>query len=336
MELIKNDFSLLNYNTFGINVKASSFIEFTDIETLHKLFKKNAFNTPFFVLGGGSNILFTKNFEGLVIHPQNKGIEVIEDNTNSVLLKIAAGEVWDKVVEYAVSNSYYGIENLSLIPGNAGAAPIQNIGAYGVEVKDFIKSVEYFNIENEQIVSINNTDCKFGYRDSIFKNALKNKIIVTHIFLELSKIENYCIDYGNIKDELKKFDVISLKNVREAVINIRKNKLPDPSVIGNAGSFFKNPIISKQLLKEIQSDFDDVPHYDVDFCQVKVPAGWLIEKCGFKGLKKGNAGVHEKQALVLVNYGNATANEIIELSNEIITKIQNRFGISLEPEVNIV
>lgn len=336
MEFIKQNFSLLKFNTFGINVKASSFLEYSDLDTLHKLYKNAAFSSPFLVLGGGSNILFTKNFEGLVIHPQNKGIKVIDDNHNTVLLKIAAGEVWDNVVEYAVNNKYYGIENLSLIPGNAGAAPIQNIGAYGIEIKDTIKHVEYFNIETGKIEQINNSGCKFGYRDSIFKNELKNKIIVTNLFLELSKTENYHIDYGNIKDELKNFETINLKTVREAVINIRSNKLPDPAVVGNAGSFFKNPVVSKQLLLEIKADFAEVPSYELDFCRVKIPAGWLIEKCGFKGLKKGNAGVHEKQALVIVNHGNATAQEIIDLSKEIIEKIQDRFGIDLEPEVNIV
>lgn len=336
MDSIQKNFSLKNYNTFGINVFASSFIEYTNINTLNELFINEAFNSTFFVLGGGSNVLFTNNFNGLIIYPQNKGIEIIEENNETVLLKIAAGEEWDKVVEYAVNNLFYGIENLSLIPGNMGATPIQNIGAYGVEIKDSIKFVDFFNTISGKIEQLNNSDCKFGYRDSIFKNELKNKIVVTNVYIQLSKVENYHIDYGNIKDELKKVEVINLKIVRDAVINIRKNKLPDPSIIGNAGSFFKNPIISKQLLKEIQADFEEVPYYDIDVCQVKIPAGWLIEKCGFKGMKKGNAGVHDKQALVLVNHGNATSNEIMELSNEIIAKIQNRFGISLETEVNII
>jgi len=331
MVSIQKNFSLKNYNTFGINVFASSFIEYTNINTLNELFINEAFNSIFFVLGGGSNVLFTNNFNGLIIYPQNKGIEIIEENNETVLLRIAAGEEWDKVVEYAVNNLFYGIENLSLIPGNIGAAPIQNI-----EIKDSIKYVDFFNTISGKIEQLNNSDCKFGYRDSIFKNELKNKIVVTNVYIQLSKVENYHIDYGNIKDELKKVEVINLKIVRDAVINIRKNKLPDPAIIGNAGSFFKNPIISKQLLKEIQADFAEVPYYDIDVCQVKIPAGWLIEKCGFKGMKKGNAGVHDKQALVLVNHGNATSNEILELSDEIIAKIQNRFGISLETEVNII
>ncbi|OFX58061.1 MAG: UDP-N-acetylenolpyruvoylglucosamine reductase [Bacteroidetes bacterium GWA2_30_7] len=333
---IQKNFSLLNYNTFGINVNALEFFEYSELENLNELFKNNVFDSIFFVLGGGSNILFKDNFNGLIIHPQNKGIEIIEETSKNVLLKIAAGEEWDNVVEYAVNKGFYGIENLSFIPGNAGAAPIQNIGAYGVEIKEIIKYVDYFNIENGKIEQLSNSNCKFGYRDSIFKNELKNKIIVTNIYIHLSKIENYHIDYGNIKDELKNTKIINLKAVREAVINIRRNKLPDPAIIGNAGSFFKNPIVSKQLLKEIQSDFEDVPSFYVDLCSVKIPAGWLIEKCGFKGLKIGNAGVHDKQALVLVNYGKANANEIIELANEIISKIQNKFGIKLEPEVNII
>lgn len=336
MESIKRNFSLLKYNTFGIDAIASSFIEYTDIKVLYELYQNKLFSSSFFVLGGGSNVLFTNNFNGLIIHPQNKGIEITEEDGDKAILKIAAGEEWDKVVEFAVNKGFYGIENLSLIPGNAGAAPIQNIGAYGVEVKESIKYVEYFDTFSGKIQQINNSDCKFGYRDSIFKNELKNQIIVTNIFLQLSKKESYNIDYGNIKEELKNAKTINLKTVREAVINIRKNKLPDPAIIGNAGSFFKNPIISKQLLKEIQADFLEVPFYNVDFCQVKIPAGWLIEKCGFKGIRKGNAGVHEKQALVLVNHGNATSNEIIELSGEIISKIQNRFGINLECEVNFI
>jgi len=336
MVFIQKNFSLLNYNTFGINVNALEFFEYSELENLNELFKNNVFDSIFFVLGGGSNILFKDNFNGLIIHPQNKGIEIIEETSKNVLLKIAAGEEWDNVVEYAVNKGFYGIENLSFIPGNAGAAPIQNIGAYGVEIKEIIKYVDYFNIENGKIEQLSNSNCKFGYRDSIFKNELKNKIIVTNIYIHLSKIENYHIDYGNIKDELKNTKIINLKAVREAVINIRRNKLPDPAIIGNAGSFFKNPIVSKQLLKEIQSDFEDVPSFYVDLCSVKIPAGWLIEKCGFKGLKIGNAGVHDKQALVLVNYGKANANEIIELANEIISKIQNKFGIKLEPEVNII
>jgi len=335
-EIIEN-FRLKNYNTFHIDITCLYYVacsspeQIKDFLSIHQ--KKDL---PLLILGGGSNILFTKDFEGYVVKPEIKGIEKVIETNDFVELKVGAGENWDYFVEYCVKNNWGGVENLSLIPGNVGTCPIQNIGAYGIEVKDVITRVETLEIETRQNHTFSNNDCQFGYRDSIFKRELKGKHIITHVTFRLLKKPVFHLDYGSIKDELANFDTINLQNIRQAVINIREAKLPDPEKIGNSGSFFKNPSVTKDLANQIKLKFPEIPAYEQNDGLVKIPAGWLIEKSGWKGKRKGDAGVHEKQALVLVNHGNASGAEILNLANEIQKSVFELFGIKLEMEVNVV
>ncbi|MEA2105106.1 MAG: UDP-N-acetylmuramate dehydrogenase [Bacteroidota bacterium] len=334
---IKENFPLKKYNTFGIDVKARYFSmcpskdELIQSINIHKKEK-----LPLMVLGGGSNVLFTQHFPGLIIQPALKGIEVVNENSRVIQLKVGAGEDWDEFVEYCVDKGWGGIENLSLIPGNVGTCPIQNIGAYGVEVKDVITEVETLEMDTLKIHRFKNADCHFGYRDSIFKRALKGKHIIMHVYFCLSKKSNFILDYGNLQNELSRFDEINLQNIRKAVIDIRNAKLPKPEITGNAGSFFKNPVVDKKILGQLQLNHPEIPFYSFDDETVKIPAGWLIEKAGWKGKKMGNVGVHEKQALVLINLGHATGNEVIQLAHSIQQSVWEMFGIELEMEVNIV
>ena len=288
------------------------------------------------ILGGGSNVLFTKGFNGHVLHPNIKGIEILEDNKDEVILKVGAGEDWDEFVGYCVDNGWGGVENLSLIPGNVGTCPIQNIGAYGVEVKDVIEEVETIEIETLKTHCYKNSECEFGYRDSIFKRKLKGKHIITHVNFRLKKVPEFKLDYGNLKEGLKRFEQVDLKSIRQSVINIRNSKLPDPDEFGNSGSFFKNPVVHSEKAKRINEEYLEMPSYKISDEEVKIPAAWLIETAGWKGKRVGDAGVHERQALVLVNYGNASGEEIINLATQIQSSVKKQFDIELEMEVNVV
>lgn len=336
--LIEENQSLKKFNTFGIEAKTRWFAEVNHPEDLVELYSKGLLKEPLLILGGGSNLLLTKDFEGLTVKVNLKGIEILPhpDSTKKIL-KAMAGETWHDLVIFSIRQGLGGIENLSLIPGKAGAAPMQNIGAYGVELKDVFDHLTAFDLQTGKEVRFQKEECNFGYRESIFKRNLKGKYIITSIALVLSKNHEFKTDYGAIEEQLKLLgQPKSIENISNAVIEIRRSKLPDPEKIGNAGSFFKNPSISKEQFEKIKNNFPEIPSYPSEQNLVKVPAGWLIEKCGFKGLKKGNCGVHEKQALVLVNFGGASGSEIFELSENIIQTVLEKFGILLEREVNIL
>lgn len=331
---IQKNISLKNYNTFGIDVLAKEFVEINELSELTELLKTSK---KLFLLGGGSNMLLTSDIEMLVVHLNLKGIEIIKEDDNCVYIAAAAGENWHDFVLWCIDHNYGGLENLSLIPGNVGTAPIQNIGAYGVEIKDRMHYLEAVNIKTATVETFKNKDCRFEYRNSVFKSSLKGKFIITKVIFKLSK-SNHQLDtsYGAINEGLKHIDSPSIKDVSDAVIAIRKSKLPDPEEIGNSGSFFKNPVVSHKIFEDIKSGYSEVPSYSVSEGYKKIPAGWLIEKCGFKGKRYGNAGVHKNQALVLVNHGHATGNEILELAQHIQQTVKKQFHIELEFEVNII
>lgn len=337
---IKENISLLPFNTFGIDVKAKYFCEIETIETLQELLQNDVFKTnQYLVLGGGSNILFSKDFDGLVIKNNIKGKSVIENNNEFAIIEAFAGEVWHELVLFCIDNNFAGgIENLSLIPGSVGASPIQNIGAYGVEIKDIFLKLEALNIKSGQIDTFTNDECKFGYRESIFKNIAKNQYIITKVYFKLDKIKPLHVEYGAIKDVLQSYQITTptAKDISKAVCEIRESKLPNPKEIGNAGSFFKNPEIEISLYNKLKAEYPEMPSYPINEATVKVPAGWLIEKCGFKGKSFGNYGVHKNQALVLVNYGGANGNDILNLANEIIEVVYKTFGIKIINEVNFI
>jgi UDP-N-acetylmuramate dehydrogenase len=337
MKIIEN-FPLKNHNTFGMDVKARYFAGVEKIEDLRSL-KATGYWDPktTLLLGGGSNILLTRDWDGLVIQNQFSGIRIISEDDASALVEAGAGENWHGMVLWALENKLGGIENLSLIPGTVGAAPMQNIGAYGKEIGDVFEYLEAYHIASGEIHRFYHKDCAFGYRESIFKNKEKGNYLILSVVLRLSKKPLYHVEYGDVKKVIaEELDgEINLETVSEAICRIRSRKLPDPAEIGNSGSFFKNPIIPKQLYQELKSTFPDLPSYPVDFETVKVPAGWLIDKAGWKGFRQGDAGVHSKQALVLVNYGTATGQEIWNLARAIQADILKRFGIHLQPEVNV-
>ncbi len=334
---IKENISLKNYNTFRIDVKSRFFVECTSSKDIVDFLKtRKSPNLPLLVLGGGSNVLFTQDFDGYILRPSIKGIEIINESDVDITVRVGAGEDWDEFVAYCVERNWGGIENLSLIPGNVGTCPIQNIGAYGVEVKDVISEVETLNLSTLKSVNYKNNECEFAYRDSIFKQKLKGTHIITHVTFKLQKQLVFKLDYGKLKDELKRFDKVNLTNIRQAVIDIRDSKLPKPEEIGNAGSFFKNPVIEKPKAIELLSQYENMPSYDQGMGKVKIPAGWLIEKAGWKGRRIGSTGVHENQALVLVNYGGSSGSEIYKLATEIQKSVKNMFDIDIAMEVNIV
>ena len=333
---IKENISLKKYNTFGISVFAKRFISVDSVYELQQLLKVEK---DFFLISGGSNMLLTRDIEKLVIHINTKGISIDKEDDNFVYLTVNSGENWHDFVLWCVSQNYGGIENLSLIPGNVGTCPIQNIGAYGVEVKDTITVVEGLEVASGKILTFSNKDCKFGYRNSIFKNTHKRKIIITSVGFKLTK-KNHQLNtsYGAIETHLisNKISNPSLKDISDAVISIRKSKLPDPKDIGNSGSFFKNPVIPMSQFLKLKKEHPTIPSYLVSDTEIKVPAGWLIEQSGFKGKRFGDAGVHHKQALVIVNYRNASGQDIYELAKKIKQTVQKKFKISLEIEVNII
>ena len=335
---LQQNVSLKPYNTFGIDVLARYYAAFTSVNELEELFAAPHQPLPFFVLGGGSNVLFTKDFGGVVLQNKITGIQLTGQDENFYYIQAAAGENWHQLVMYCVANNYAGMENLSLIPGSVGASPIQNIGAYGVELKDVFYELQAYDIRQKNIVTFSKGDCRFGYRDSIFKREGKGKFIILHVTFRLPKHPVYNIEYGAIQQELEKMkiDRLSVAAVSEAVIRIRRSKLPDPAVIGNAGSFFKNPTVDNGKYEELKVKYPTMPGYVTDDNHTKLAAGWLIEQCGWKGYRKGDAGCYNKQALVLVNYGNATGADIYHLSEQVIQSVEKTFGIWLEREVNIV
>jgi len=333
---VQQNISLKPYNTFGIDVKANRFIEITDKLQLKAVLEKNSL--PLLILGGGSNLLLTKDFEGLVIKNNIKGIDILEEDNQSIILKVGAGEIWHQFVMYSIEKGYCGIENLSLIPGNVGASPMQNIGAYGVEVKDLITQVEAVNLKDFSIKYFSNAECNFGYRTSVFKTTEKGKYFITAVTFKLSKTPNLNTSYGAIEGELNERGISNptIKDVSDAVIAIRQSKLPDPLEIGNSGSFFKNPVVKESVKNKILENFENAPNYPQADGTYKMAAGWLIEQCGWKGKRIGDYGVHDKQALVLVNHGGAKGGDIYQLSEDIIQSVQQKFNITLEREVNII
>ena len=337
MEILKN-YDLSKLNTFGVQAKASFFIELKKDEDVEEIFSSEIFkNNERLFLGGGSNILFTKDFPGIVILNKLKGIEIIEDNSKYVLTRAKGGEIWQDFVLFSVERGYWGIENLSLIPGTVGATPVQNIGAYGVEIKDTVESVEAYNIETGEKKVFSNKECEFGYRESIFKNKLKGKYFISAVTFKLNKNRNEKTNYKALQEYLdkNKIKVNDVRDISNAVIAIRKSKLPDPKILGSAGSFFKNVFIDKSKLEELKKAFPEIPSFEEDG-MIKIPAGWLIESCGWKGVRVGNVGVHERQALVLVNYGGATGEEVKNLSQQIIQSVSDKFGLILSSEVNLI
>lgn len=337
--IIQENYSLKQLNTFGIEASAQHFCAFSTIEQLTELLSNKRFvSAPKLILGGGSNLLFTKNVDGIVLKNELKGIALIKEDDAYYYVRAAAGEVWHNFVMYCIEHYYAGLENLSLIPGNVGASPMQNIGAYGVEIKDCFHELQAYHIKEKTLHVFNNEECKFGYRESVFKQALKNQFVITAVTYRLNKKPVYKISYGAIEKELEQQGVkeLSIRAISDAVCAIRRGKLPDPKVIGNAGSFFKNPEITKNKFQFLQSKFPEIVGYPVENDNIKLAAGWLIEKCGWKGKRKGDAGVHAMQALVLVNYGDATGKEIYTLSQEVMDSVMNTFGVSLEREVNIL
>lgn len=332
------NYSLLSRNTFGIDVKTDKFVEYESVDELVSILadiKKN--NTPYLHIGEGSNLLFTEDFNGTILHSLIKDISIVAQSDSFVDIKVGAGVNWDEFVQYTVSQTLYGAENLSYIPGEVGASAVQNIGAYGKEAKDIILSVQAIDINSGEERIFTNEECKYSYRESVFKKEYKNRFIITYVTYRLSKIASFDLDYGNVRKELDsaKCDV-NLENVRNIIIKIRKDKLPDPKEYGNAGSFFMNPVVGTDKFNELIEKYPSMPYYNVGDNGKKIPAAWLIEQCGFKGYKKGNVAVHHIQPLVLVNLGGAYANEIITLAKEVADAIDNKFGIRIIPEVNYI
>jgi UDP-N-acetylmuramate dehydrogenase len=334
---VQQNYSLKKYNTFGINAIAKYFARFQTEEELKKHLESKKEESTM-ILGGGSNILFTKNHDGFVLKNEVGGIDIINEDADFVYIKAGAGKRWQEFVMFCVKNNFGGVENLSLIPGNVGASPMQNIGAYGVEIKDVFYELEALHLQDLEKRKFSLEDCKFGYRESVFKNIYKDQFAILNVTYRLRKKPVFNISYGAIEAELKKMNIenLSVKAVSDAVIQIRSSKLPDPAIIGNSGSFFKNPLISKQHFDKLILLEMDIPFYKIDEENYKVPAGWLIEQCGWKGFRRGDAGCYEKQALVLVNYGNATGKEIYNLSEEIKISVKEKFDIELDREVNIL
>jgi UDP-N-acetylmuramate dehydrogenase len=340
MVKIEEKKSLKPFNTFGIDVKAAHFITISSLNQLQELLQTDIYkNEKHLILGGGSNMLFTKDFNGLVIKVDLKGIDIVDKSEENITINVASGEGWHELVMHCVQNNWGGIENLSLIPGLTGAAPIQNIGAYGVEIKNVIDEVHGIDLSTGEWRAFKNEECCFGYRESVFKHALKEKYFISSVTLTLTKkTHQFNITYGAIHDTLKSMHITTptVQSISDAVIAIRQSKLPDPRVIGNAGSFFKNPTITQQHYQSLQKSFPEIPSYPSVNQEVKVPAGWLIEQCGWKGKKINEVGVHVHQALVLVNYGNGNGEEIFDLAMKILASVKEKFSITLTPEVNII
>jgi len=335
---IRHNISLKKYNTFGIEAFASHFVEITTIQRLKEVLQQKGYPKKL-VLSGGSNMLITNDLNALVMHINIKGITILSEDENHVILEVMAGENWHELVIWTINHDYGGLENLSLIPGNVGTSPIQNIGAYGVELKDCFESCEAMDVSTQQLITFTKSDCQFGYRDSIFKNSGKGKYIITSVNLKLNKPPHRLnTSYGAIETELKenKIDNPTIRDVSKSVVAIRQKKLPDPIKLGNSGSFFKNPVITKEKFITFLENNPEAPFYQISETTYKIPAAWLIEQCGFKGKRFGDAGVHKNQALVLVNYGGASGQELLLLATKIQDAVLTRFGIEINPEVNII
>jgi UDP-N-acetylmuramate dehydrogenase len=335
--IIRRNISLKRYNTFGLDYKARYLVQARTENEAVSLFNGTIhLKGPVLILGGGSNLLFTNDFNGTIIIPGFKGIRIEEESDEYIIISAGAGVLWDNLVEWSVSKGYGGLENLSYIPGLVGAVPVQNIGAYGVEARESIAKVKAITIHDGSIRYFSNEECKFNYRNSIFKNKEKGKYLITRVYFKLRTKKEPDLAYGTLKDEVMKLGEPSLRNLRQAVIKIRRSKLPDPSDIGNAGSFFKNPVIENKAASDLKKNFPELPCYNDRPGYTKLAAGWMIDQCGWKGKRIGDAGVHEKQALVLVNYGKATGKEILELSEKIKLTVLEKFGVAIEREVEII
>lgn len=332
------NYALKPHNTFGVEASARYFFEFTELEDLDTFVQSNETwkDLPLLVLGGGSNILFRNDFEGLALHPNVPGIGRVYEDRQYIWLEAGAGEIWDDFVKYCVNYQLGGVENLSLIPGSVGAAPVQNIGAYGQEVSHVIERVKGYDLQQKKPVEFAAADCEFAYRNSLFKRELKNRYIITSVVFKLEKFPEFNLGYGQVEEKVNTLGEVNLHNIRQAVIEIRSSKLPDVNELGNAGSFFKNPVVDAGFAEKIRQRFPDIPVYPVNENEIKLAAGWLIEKTGWKGRREGHVGMHAKQALVLVNYGNASGNDIFEFSEKISQAVFEKFGIQLEREVNCI
>lgn len=323
-------------NSFHVRQTAKRLVEFDHAEELPELFAKYG-TESWYLLSGGNNILFTKDIEPLLITPCDQTIAILSESDDKVRVKVGAGVEWDDLVAWSVERGLWGIENLSLIPGKAGAAPVQNIGAYGVEAKDVIRSVDMYFVEGGNFVTLAAEHCDFGYRESVFKHSLKGRVVITAIEIELSKVANPRLGYGDVVREVEARGGATLNNIRDAICSIRRSKLPDTAVLGNAGSFFKNPIVEREVAERLLAEYHDMPHYPAaEEEKVKLAAGWLIDKAGLKGYREGNVGVHERQALVLVNLGGATGGEVIAFAHKVVAKVYDKFGIEISPEVNVL
>ncbi len=330
-------YSLLAHNTFGIEAKCSRFLEYTSVaeaQQIAQMLRETA--TPYIIIGSGSNLLLTCDFEGIVVHSAIQGIVPVDHSAKAI--RCGSGVVWDDVVQWCVEHQYYGAENLSLIPGEVGASAVQNIGAYGVEVKDFIASVEAVEIATGQLRVFTPEECQYGYRQSRFKQEWKNAYLMTHVTYRLSSSFTPRLDYGNIHAELERRGITqpTAQELRQVIVDIRNAKLPDPKILGNAGSFFMNPVISRQQFEQLLAQYPEMPHYTVDEEHEKIPAGWMIDQCGWKGRSLGPAGVHDRQALVLVNRGGATGADVVRLCQTIQDDVRHKFGVDIHPEVNII
>jgi len=334
---ITQNASLLGFNTFGIDVKTDILIEYSTVDELREILKTHINqSTKYLHIGSGSNLLFLSDYKGIILHSQIKHIQITSENSEFVYLKVGSGVLWDDLVAHCVDNAWSGIENLSLIPGEVGAAAVQNIGAYGVEVQDVIESVHAMDLNSGEIHVFKKEDCHYDYRESIFKNKLKGKFIILTVEFILTKKPNYKLNYQHLEEEILKNGAINLNNIRKTIISIRKSKLPDTKVYGNAGSFFMNPVISKKHFENLLIAYPQIPHYYISEIEEKIPAAWLIDQCGWKGKQIGNAAVHYKQALVLINKGGAKGSEIAFLAQQIQKSVFEKFQINLNPEVNYI
>lgn len=337
--ILQENISLKPYNTFGIDARARYFADFQNVSQLAELLQNaNAAHTGKLILGGGSNILLTKDYDGLVLHNKITGIETVGEDDTYLYVKAGAGENWHQFVLHCIQQGYAGVENLSLIPGSVGASPMQNIGAYGVEIKDIFHQLEAWHIQDKYLQTFTLDECRFGYRESVFKHQYKGQFVITSVTYRLRKVPVFNTSYGAIQQELDAMGVqqLSIAAISQAVINIRSSKLPDWKLVGNAGSFFKNPIIGNEQFAQLKTSFPGIVSFSAGEGQTKLAAGWLIEQCGWKGVRRGDAGCYPKQALVLVNYGEATGAEVYALSTDIIQSVQEKFGVKLEREVNII
>lgn len=333
------DFQEINLtlrNSFHVEQRARRLIEFETEQELMALFRRERFDR-WMVLSGGNNILFTQDYDGVILCPVAEQIELLGEEQGRVRVRVGAGREWDELVAWAVERGLWGIENLSLIPGKAGAAPVQNIGAYGAEAKDVIRRVRFYDVEADAMRTLEREECRFGYRESIFKQELKGRVVITEIEIELTREANPRLGYGDVEREVERLGGATLRNIREAICTIRRSKLPDTAVLGNAGSFFKNPVVERAVAEELLTRYPDMPHYaTADPERVKLAAGWLIDRAGLKGYRAGRVGVHERQALVLVNHGGATGAEVIELAHKVQAEVKKQFGVDLDTEVNIL